>query len=167
MKSRVQPDRAGRGGGGGGGGGESGRQAGEAAGDRCTTGVSGAWARGEGDEVAGERDKDHRWTRPGVLQRKAGEAAGERDKDHRWTRPGVGQRQAGKAAGERGVTGGPGRECRAVKQRATGAGQLDPVKATQGNDRREWSSRYASGSSAQWSLAGWLVGWLPHPQSAS
>jgi hypothetical protein len=41
-------------------GGESGRQAGEAAGDRCTTGVSGAWARGEGDEVAGERDKDQR-----------------------------------------------------------------------------------------------------------
>jgi len=140
VKSRVQPDRAGRGEEEG----ESGRQAGEAAGDRCTTGVCGAWARGEGDEVAGE------W-----------------DKDHRWTRPGVGQGQAGKAAGELGTTGGPGRECRAVKQRATGAAQLDPVKATPGNDRREWSSRYASGSSAQWSLAGWLVGWLPHPQSAS
>jgi hypothetical protein len=34
----------------------------------------------------------------GVLQGKAGEAAGERDKDHRWTRPG----QGGKATGERG-----------------------------------------------------------------
>jgi hypothetical protein len=47
-----------------------------------------------------------------------------------------------------------------VKQRATGAAQVDPVKSTPGNDRREWSSRYASGSRAQWLLAGWLVGWL-------
>jgi len=71
-----------------------------------------------------------------------------------------GQGQACKAAGERVATGGPGRECRAVKQRATGAAQVDPVKATPGNDRWEWSSRYASGSSAQWSLAGWLGGCL-------
>ncbi len=141
VKSRVQPDRAGPGEWGG----ESGRQAGEAAGDRSTTGVSGTWARGEGDEeAAGDRDKDQPWTRTGVLQGKAGEAAG-----------------------DRGVTGGPGWECRAVKQRATGAAQVDPVKSTPGNDRREWSSRYASGSNAQWLLAGWLVGWLPHPQSAS
>ncbi len=67
------------------------RQAGEAVGDRCTTGgwvdLTGASARGEGDEeVAGDPDKDHRWTRPGVSQRKAGEVAGERDKYHRWTR---------------------------------------------------------------------------------
>jgi hypothetical protein len=47
-----------------------------------------------------------------------------------------------------------------VKQRATCAAQVDPVKSTQRNDRREWSSRYASGSSAQWLLAGWLVGCL-------
>jgi hypothetical protein len=54
---------------------------------------------GEGNEVAGDRDKDRRWTRPGVLQGKADEAAGERDKDHLWTQLG----QGGKATGKRGL----------------------------------------------------------------
>jgi hypothetical protein len=56
----------------------------------------GCGARGEGNEVAGDRDKDRWWTRPGVLQGKADEAMGERDKDHQWTRP----EQGGKIAGE-------------------------------------------------------------------
>jgi hypothetical protein len=40
-------------------------------------------------------DTHRRWTQPGVWQGKANETAGERDKDHRWTRP----RQGGKATG--------------------------------------------------------------------
>jgi hypothetical protein len=69
---------------------------------RCKRGV------GPGErvmKVADDRDKDRRWTQPGVLQGKADEVAGERDKDHQWTRSGQSSREA---TGDGCNTGGPG-----------------------------------------------------------